>query len=387
MSEHIRLGKVSGFPVSVHWSVLVILWLFTWSLASTLPHAAPGYSAAAYWLAGVIGAVVLLASLLAHELSHAVVARRAGIKVSEVTLWMLGGIASLGSEAKTPKTEFRVAVSGPATSLTLAAVFAGVAAGLHAFGVAPIVVGVAWWLSGINLLLGLFNLLPGAPLDGGRILRAYLWRRHGDPVRAAVDAARAGRILGFTLIGLGLLEFVTGALVGGVWMAFIGWFLLTAARAEETQVLTRQSLAGLRVADAMTAHPHTAPGSITVEDFIYLLGERHSAYPVEGPDGSITGLITLTQLRAVAPNARATTLVRDAAIPLHQVPTAAPHEPLTALLERLAPKAGNRALVVDAGHVVGIITATDITRLIDVRGLDLPRPAAGHPTDSQIRHR
>ena len=137
----------------------------------------------------------------------------------------------------------------------------------------------------------------------------------------------------------------------------------------------------VRVADAMTAHPRTAPGWITVEDFIhrYLLGDRHSAYPVEGPDGSITGLITLTQLRGVAPEARATTLVRDAAIPLHQVPTAAPHEPLTALLERLAPNTGARVLVVDAGHVVGIITATDVARLIDVRGLDLPRPATAQP--------
>ncbi|MDR3656381.1 MAG: site-2 protease family protein [Mycobacterium sp.] len=331
----------------------------------------------------MIGAVLLLASLLAHELTHAVVARRAGITVSGVTLWMLGGIASLGSDAKTPKTEFRVAVSGPLTSLALAALFAGAAAGLHALGVTPIVVGVASWLSGINLLLGLFNLLPGTPLDGGRILRAYLWRRHGDPVRAAVGAARGGRILGFILIGLGLLQFVAGSLVGGVWMAFIGWFLLTAARTEENQVLARQSLAGVRVADAMTAHPRTAAGWITVEDFIhrYLLGDRHSAYPVEGPDGSITGLITLTQLRAVAPDARATTLVRDAAIPLHQVPTAEPHEPLTALVERLTPNTGARVLVVDAGHVVGIITATDIARLIDVRGLDLPRPAAGHPTD------
>ena len=240
--------------------------------------------------------MLLLASLLAHELTHAVVARRAGITVSGVTLWMLGGIASLGSDAKTPKTDFRVAVSGLATSLALAAGFAGAAAGLHAFGVAPIVVGVASWLSGINLLLGLFNLLPGAPLDGpllsmhaksGRILCAYLWRRHGDPVRAAVGAARGGRILGVILIGLGLLQFVAGALVGGVWMAFIGWFLLTAAHAEENQVVHRQSLAGVRVADAMTAHPHTAPGGITVADFIhrYLLGDRHSAYPVEGPDG------------------------------------------------------------------------------------------------------
>ena len=378
MSEHVRLGKVSGFPVSVHWSVLVILWLFTWSLASTLPHVAAGYSAAAYWLAGVIGAVLLLASLLAHELTHAVVARRAGITVSGVTLWMLGGIASLGSDAKTPKTEFRVAVSGPVTSLALAALFAGAAAGLHAFGAAPIVVGVASWLSGINLLLGLFNLLPGAPLDGGRILRAYLWRRHGDPVRAAVGAARGGRILGFILIGLGLLQFVAGSLVGGVWMAFLGWFLLTAARTEENQVLARQSLAGVRVADVMTAQLRTAPDWITVADFIhrYVLGDRHSAYPVEGPDGSITGLITLTQLRAVAPEARGTTLVRDAAIPLSQVPTAAPYEPLTAVLERLAPNAGGRVLIVDAGRVVGILTTADIARLIDVRGLDLPRSAA-----------
>jgi Zn-dependent protease len=147
------------------------------------------------------------------------------------------GRSELGSETKTPNTAFRVAVPGPATSVTLAAVFAGMAAGLHPFGVAPIGVGVGWWLSGINLLLGLFNLLPGAPLDGGRILRAYLWRRHGDPVRASVGAARAGRVLGCILIGPGLLQFVADALVGGVWMAFLGWFLLTAARTEETQVL------------------------------------------------------------------------------------------------------------------------------------------------------
>ena len=145
-------------------------------------------------------------------------------------------------------------MSGPVTSLALAALFAGAAAGLHAVGAAPIVVGVASWLSGINLLLGLFNLLPGTPLDGGRILRADLWHRHGDPVRAAGGAARGGRILGFILIGLGLLQFVAGSLVGGVWMAFIGWFLLTAARTEENQVLDRQSLAGVRVADAMTAN-------------------------------------------------------------------------------------------------------------------------------------
>ena len=368
------LGRVAGFPLTVHWSVLVILWLFTWSLAATLPDTAPGHPSIVYWLAGITGAVVLLASLLAHELTHAIVARREGVKVLGVKLWLFGGIARLGDEAKTPGTVFRIAASGPAMSLALAAIFAGAAAALRAGGTADVVVAVTWWLAGINLILGLFNLLPGAPLDGGRILRAYLWRRHGDAVRAAVGAARAGRVVAYALIGLGLLEFLAGSLVGGVWMAFIGWFLFTAARDEEMSVLTRQSLAGVSVADVMTAHPRTAPGWISVEEFIqrYLLGDRHSSYPVENQDGSITGLITLTQLRGVAPDQRASTLVSDAAIPRDRVPTAGPHEPLTVLLERLAPVAGSRALVVDADQVVGIVTASDITRVIDVRKLALP---------------
>jgi Zn-dependent protease len=377
VSEHIRLGTVAGFRLGVHWSVLVILWLFTWSLASTLPSSAPGRSALTYWVAGAIGAVVLLASLLAHELMHAVVARRAGIPVSDVTLWLFGGVTRLGGEAQTAGTEFRIAISGPVTSLALAGVFAALAAVLRNLGAANVAVGVAWWLSGINLLLGLFNLLPGAPLDGGRVLSAYLWRRHGDKVRGEVGATHGGRIVGYVLIALGLFEFMVASIVTGVWTVFIGWFLLTAAHGEERRILTRQSLAGVRVADAMTAQPHTAPGWITVEDFIqsYVLGDRHSAYPVEGPGGTIVGLITLAQLRLVAPAERATTLVRDAAMPMDQVVTAAPHEPLTSLLERLAPSGSSRALVVESGQVVGIVTARDISRLIDVHTLAVPKSA------------
>ena len=233
MDDGIPLGRVAGFPLTVHWSVLVILWLFTWSLAASLPDVAPGYSRAAYWLAGAVGGAVLLASLLAHELTHAIVARRAGVEVVGVKLWLFGGIARLGGEARTPRTAFWIAASGPATSLGLAALFACLTVGLRAVGAPDIVVSVASWLAAINCVLGVFNLLPGAPLDGGRILRAYLWRRHGDAVRAEIGAARAGRILALILIGLGLLEFLAGSLVGGVWMAFIGWFLLMAAREED----------------------------------------------------------------------------------------------------------------------------------------------------------
>jgi Zn-dependent protease len=371
VAEHIRLGTVAGFRIGVHWSVLVILWLFTWSLASTLSGTAPGHSVPTYWIAGAVGAAVLLASLLAHELTHALVARRAGVPVSDVTLWLFGGVTRLGGEAQTAETEFRIAVSGPVTSLALAGVFAALAVAFRHLAVANIAVGVAWWLSGINLLLGLFNLLPGAPLDGGRVLSAYLWRRHGDKVRGELGATRGGRIVGYLLIGLGLFEFMVASIVSGVWTVFIGWFLLSAAQSEERRILTRQSLSGVRVADAMTARPHTAPGWISVEDFIqsYVLGDRHSAYPVDGPGGAIVGLITLAQLRQVAPDARGTTLVGDAAIPMDRVITAAPHEALLALLERLAPSRGGRALVMDRGQLVGIVTPSDISRSVDVHTL------------------
>lgn len=370
----IPIGRIAGFPVSLNWSVLVILWLFTWSLAETLPDTVPGYSPVSYWLAGGFGALILLGSLLAHELTHAVFARRAGVAVVDVTLWVFGGVTRLTGEARTPREAFRIAVSGPLMSLALAAVFGGAAYGFGAVGVARIVVGVAWWLAGVNVLLGLFNLLPGAPLDGGRVLKAYLWRRYGDGVRAAIGAARAGRVLAFILIALGLLEFLAGGLVGGVWLAFIGWFIFAASREEETQVITRQAIAGVRIAEVMTADPHTAPADITVEEFIqhYLLGDRHSAYPVADRDGAIIGLITLAQLRGIAPARRADTLIREAAMPLPAVPTATSDEPLSALLERLRAGAGNRALVVDDGRLAGIVTATDLSRLIDVYRLAAP---------------
>ena len=383
MDEAIPLGRIAGFPVKIHWSVVVILWLFTWSLATSLPHNVKGHSHLVYWLAGACGAVVLLMSLVAHELAHAVVARRSGLTVDGVTLWLFGGVTRIGGDAKTPKAAFRIAIAGPATSLVLAAGFATLAIMLAAVKAADVVVSVAWWLATINLLLGLFNLLPGAPLDGGRVLRAYLWRRHGDSVRAAVGAAHAGRVVAYILIGLGLLEFVGGGLIGGVWLAFIGWFIFAASREEEAQVTTRQALSGLRVADAMTPQPHTAPGWLSVEEFIerYLLGDRHSAFPVAERDGSIVGLVTLTQLRNVVPDQRATTSVRDISLPMSSVPTAAPHEPLSALIDRLAASRHcSRALVIDESSVVGIVTPSDLARLIDVYRL-------AHPATATIAHR
>lgn len=387
MSDAIPLGRFAGFQIKVHWSVIVILWLFTWSLATALPDAVKGYSRPIYWVAGACGALILLGSLLAHELAHAVVARRMGVRVGDVTLWLFGGLTTLQGEAKTPKAAFRIAIAGPVTSLALSGLFAALAAELSIVRAGALAISVVWWLAVINLVLGLFNLLPGAPLDGGRLVRACLWRRYGDSARAAVGAAHAGRVVAVILIVLGLAEFLVGGLVGGVWLAFIGWFIFSAAREEELQLTTRQALAGVRVVDAMTADPRSAPGEVTAEEFIerYLLGAPHSAYPVADPDGSIVGLVTLRQLRGVAPGRRATTTVREIALPLDRVPTAAPLEPLSAVIERLA-AAGHcsRALVVDGGTVVGIITPSDLARLIEVYRLAHPGPGRdGHRQEDE----
>lgn len=385
MRDTIPLGRIAGFRVNAHWSVIVVLWLFTWSLASSLPHDVAGYPRGTYWVAGACGALVLLGSLLAHELAHAVVARRVGVTTGAVTLWLFGGVTTLQGEAPTPKAAFRIAIAGPATSLALSVVFAALAITLESAHIAVIAVSVAWWLSAINLLLGLFNLLPGAPLDGGRLVRAFLWRRHGDRVRAAVGAAHAGRIVAIVLITLGLAEFVAGGLISGVWLAFIGWFILAAAREEEVQATTQQMFGGMCVADAMTPKPHTAPGWISVEDFIqcYVLGDRHSAYPITDRDGWTVGLVTLRQLRDVAPGLRATTKVREIAIPLQNVPLAAPGEPLNALLQKMTPVGPrSRALVLEGGKVVGIVTSGDVARLIDVYRIAGTEPV---PTPVQSR--
>lgn len=253
MNDDVRLGRIAGFPVAMNWSVLVIVALLTWSLADmSFPHAAPGHSTATYWAAGLLGAAVFFGSLLAHELAHALAARRAGVEVKGLTLWLFGGVATLGGEPPTSRADFRIAIVGPATSLGLAGAFAAIAFALDGIGAAHLVVAVAGWLSGINLVLGVFNLIPGAPLDGGRVLRAFLWHRHGDRDRATISAARAGSVVGYVLIGLGVLELLVGAGFGGLWFAFIGWFILSAARAEEAGVVTRRALDRLLVRDVAT---------------------------------------------------------------------------------------------------------------------------------------
>lgn len=369
VGDNLSLGRIAGIRVGLNWSLLVVVALIAWSLAvGFFPSEVPGRGVGFYWLAGVIAAIVFLASLLAHELAHSLVAQRSGVRVEGITLWLFGGVSRLSGEAHSAATEALITVVGPLTSLVLGAVLFLLGIGLAA-GHAPALLSVTLnWLGTINLLLGAFNLIPAAPLDGGRLLRAVIWARTGDRLRATTIASRAGMVFGFLLIAYGLFTFLaTGSLIGGVWSVFLGWFLLSAARSEESSALVRQALGGVRVADVMTPHPIQAPDDTSVEDMLhrFILAYRHSTFPIHDQQGALTGLVTIGAVKNVSPDARPTTPVRDIACPLDRVPTAAPDEPITGLLERIgAGCSDGRALVLEDGKLVGLVSPSDISRTL-----------------------
>ena len=306
MHEHLRLGRIAGVTVGINWSVLVIFALVSFGLAAgQFPQAYPGRTTAAYTVAGLIAGTVFFLSLLAHEIAHAIVARRHGVHVEGITLWMLGGVARLKGEPATPSAEMRIAGIGPAVSLALAAGFAVVAWLLQAVGSEGLPFGVFAWLATINLVLAVFNLIPAAPLDGGRLLRAALWRRRGDRTSAAVTAAHAGRRFGWLLVTLGLIQFLV-ADVGGLWLMLLGWFITTAATAEVQHAELTDALSGVRVADVMSADPVTVPAGITITRFLdaYVFTHPHSTFPVTDFEGRPTGLVTLQRVKRIAPRAR-----------------------------------------------------------------------------------
>ncbi|WP_225094556.1 site-2 protease family protein [Streptomyces sp. CoH27] len=368
MDETLPLGRIAGVRIGLHWSVLVIFALITVALArGRLPAAHPGHSPVAYWALAVLTAVVFLASLLAHELAHAVVARRNGVQVEGITLWMLGGAARLRGEAPSPAAELRIAAVGPLTSLLAGAVLAGAAVGLRAVHASGLVVEAAVWLAAINVLLAVFNALPAAPLDGGRLLRAYLWHRTGDRLRATRGATAAGRLLGWFMVLTGFADVLFAGDITGLWPALIGWFLIAAATAEARQAQLRGVLDGVPVSRVMTPDPVTVPATAALSDF---LAEgpfgpyRHSAFPVLAADGSVAGLVTVRRVDRTPPQERAHTTVGDVMRPLTEVLTAAPDEPVLDLLPRLQESPVRRALVVDGGRLVGILTVADVTRAL-----------------------
>lgn len=370
MKASVRLGRPAGVPVGLHWSVLGIGVLLLVGLSVRLPRAFPGLWWGFYLIGAVVATALFVLSLLAHELAHAVVARRNGVAVEGITLWLLGGVARLKGEALTPGAEFRIAVVGPAASAVTGAGMFLLAWAAGAAGLPMLGVDVLGYVAGINLLLAGFNLIPASPLDGGRILRSAVWKWRGDRLTATIWAARAGRVFGFLLIGLGLVRALSGMGLG-LWWILLGLFVVTMAGAEEAQARTGAALGGVRVRDVMTPNPETAPADVTVARFLgdVAMLRRHSAFPLLDTEGRPQGMVTLNRLRSVPAERRELSTLREAACPKAEIPTARPDEALSALLPRLNDRADGRALVYDGDDLVGIVSPSDISRAAAAHGL------------------
>lgn len=373
MRDHLRLGRVAGIPVGLNFSVVVIFVLVVELVATqTLPGEAGGYPTAAYWAVALLIGLVFFGALFAHELAHAIVARRNGVKVDHITLWMLGGVSQLAGEPATAGADLRIAAAGPMTSLALGALFA-VAAGASALVAGPaLLISALSWLAGINVMLGVFNLLPGAPLDGGRILRALIWQRTHDRTRAALAADRAGRGLGTVMIGLGAIDVLAaGDFIGGLWIAVLGWFLRSAANAEAQATQRHVLLDGVTIGSVMTGEPTSLPDYQTVQRALArVLTDQHSAYPVVSFEGRPVGLVTTEALARVPTGLRETRKVGDVSLRLRQVPTARPVEALADVLDRAVGPLP--VLVIEDGRLVGLLTASDVSRVLQRAALSGP---------------
>ena len=367
MREQIHLATIGGIRVGANWSVLVVVVLIAWSLASNFfPAAAPGFSALAYWLAAAVAAVLFLASITLHELAHSMLARRLGVGVEGITLWMFGGVSSIKGDAPSAGAEAKIAAVGPATSLALAAIFAIANTLLAAAGASPLLVTLAAWLALINFILGLFNLLPGFPLDGGRLLRAILWRIGHERDRATIRAAAVGEVVGTLMIAAGLFLVIFGRdLVGGLWMMFLGSILRGAAASERRHVEIIRPLVGLTVGDLMSPRPPTLPATMMLDEFLarpQMLG--FDTFPVVDRSGTVEGLVDLRRLLDVSPQDRATTSLGSIAVPVAKVARATPDEPVTALWDRIGSDANSPVLVMLDGRPAGILSPHDISRAL-----------------------
>ncbi|MCW2861082.1 MAG: site-2 protease family protein [Actinoallomurus sp.] len=366
MKQSLRLGRVAGIPVGVNWSVLVILLLITQIVArSVLPRADAGRSMAVYWAVALPTAVLFLASLLAHEGAHAAVARNKGLGVRSITLWMLGGVAQLDGEPPNARADFAIAAAGPVTSLAVGvALFAGAEAAASLGSPSAIVAALAW-TGATNAFLAVFNLLPGAPLDGGRILRALVWMRSGDRARGDRAATLAGQVMGAALAGAGVAQLIFLGQTGGLWLMLIGWFLIWAAGSEAKARVVQEAVSGVHVRDLMEPSPECAAAWRPVGEFIATVAthSRQSVFPVVGFDGEPCGVVTLARLARVPP-ASAGDRTDTVAVALPHDYRAEPDDPVSSLTGR-RPLAGMLLAVVVTGHrVVGTVTTDDVGRLV-----------------------
>ncbi len=360
-----RLGRIAGIEIGIHYSWILAFILIAWSLAQGFfPHYYPGWDLVTYWVTGILAALFLFVSVLVHELAHSLVAISRGLPVRSITLFIFGGVSNIEREPERPRVEFVVAVVGPLASLALAGLFWGLQQVVGEQG-GPLIA-ILGYLALINALLAGFNLLPGFPLDGGRVLRSILWSTTGSLTRATNIAAMIGRLFGWGLIGFGVFQLLAGNFLGGLWIAFIGWFLSSAADASRREMTLREHLRGVRVKDVMDQSPEIISSQTLVEEVVrdvFLQRRRRAAAVYQGDQ--LVGIVTITDIKGQPQQKWSQTPVGEIVTrqPLYSVGM---DDDMNSALRLLAQHDLNQLLVLKEGRLVGFLNRADIIRYLQL---------------------
>ncbi len=378
LKTSLRIARIYGIDIEIHFSWFIVLGLVSWTLADgVFPHQYESWSTAAYWVAGVAAAILLFATVLIHELAHAVVAIRRGLPVPRITLFIFGGVSHLERQPDTARAEFAIAAAGPATSVIIAAISGLLAVTIGATN--EKVEGILGYLAAVNLLLGVFNLLPGFPLDGGRVLRSILWSRTHSFRRATNMAAGVGEVVAYGLMGIGFIFILNGFLFNGIWFGFIGWFLLAAARAESSQLQLDTILRPLRAEQLMDADFASVMPGVPVQEVVdrYVLEKGQRAVMVAN-GGAVMGILTVTDIQRLPRADWATTPAQRIMTAREKVVTVAADTPALDVLQLLGERRLNQVPVLADGRMVGLITRRELLDRVSLAGsLGRDRPAEG----------
>ena len=371
MRSNIRLGRIFGIEIGLHYSWFLIALLITMSLASQFQAVNAEWGAGVIWSVSIVTALLFFAALLAHEMSHALVARAHQLTTRAITLFALGGVAQIEKEPEDPRTEFWVGIAGPIASAVIGLICLGIAwAAGWQFGSTPAVPVRAMfvWLGYINLMLAGFNLIPGYPLDGGRILRAIIWWSTHSVERATRLAARTGQTVAVLFIALGIFRFFGGAGFGGLWIAFIGWFLLQAAGASYASVMLTSGLKDVKVSDVMSRECVVVDGNLNVQNFVeeYLLRTGRRCFVVQ-QNGQVAGLVTPHEIKELERQRWPFTTLYDVMRPLEEVHTVTPQTPVMEALETMGRDDVNQLPVVANNHLEGIVTRAHVLQFLQTR--------------------
>jgi Zn-dependent protease len=360
-----QIGKVSGIPVRIHFSWFIVFGLITWALATQyFPHVAPELPKATNWLRGAIAALLLFLSVTIHELSHSFVARRYKIPITSITLFIFGGVAQMKKEPSLPKHELNMALAGPFSSYVLGLIFFILYRLTPGF---PGLNAIVFYLFQLNIILGTFNLFPGFPMDGGRVLRAVLWEKSGNYISATKKASKAGQVIALFFIFLGLVSLFAGYL-GSVWFLLIGWFLYTAAQSSYQQATTRDILTGVKVKEVMADDVITVDSDTRIKELVddYFLKYGFSGFPVL-EDERIAGIISLKEIKMVPKDKWFSTSTREVMQAFDQSLAISEDDDVSVILEKMIKEDRGRLLVLNNSRLTGIITRSGIANFLQMK--------------------